>query len=412
MYMTEDRENEVFYIGKTNFRNSRIRFGIKRKDRRSHMYIIGKTGTGKSTLIKNLIIQDLKKGNGLALFDPHGDLVEEVRNLVPEERKKDVIYINPLDKKNSVGINILEGIGNSEGKHLIASGLISVFKKLWAEFWGPRTEHIFRNSILTLTEYPGSTLLDLNRLLIDTGFRKTALLYVRDEQVKEFWIKEFEKYPARLRAEAIAPIQNKAGAFLGNPMIRKIVAQKRSSFDLREVIDKRKILLLNLAKGRIGEDSSTLLGSLLAIRIHLAALSRADIPEEEREDFYLYIDEFQNLVTSSLDDMLSESKKFRLSLILAHQYLDQIDRKTVSAIFGNVGSILSFRIGARDAEYLAKEFYPLFRVEDLVHLPAFHIYIKLMLDGVTSKAFSAVTVPSHMEKGSFRRDKMSRSINL
>jgi len=285
----------------------------------------------------------------------------------------------------------LEGICNLEGKHLIASGLISVFKKLWAEFWGPRTEHIFRNTILTLTDYPGSTLLDLNRLLTDANFRKTALLYVRDEQVKEFWTKEFEKYPARLRAEAIAPIQNKAGAFLVNPMIRRIVAQKKSSFDLREVMDNRKILLLNLAKGRIGEDTATLLGSLLVIRIHLAALSRADIPEEKREDFYLYIDEFQNLVTNSLDDMLPESKKFRLSLVLANQYLDQLDRKTVSAIFGNVGTIISFRIGARDAEYLAKEFYPLFKIENLVHLAAFHIYIRLMIDRVTSKAFSAKT---------------------
>lgn len=389
--MNENRENEVFYIGETNFRNKRQKFGIKRKDRRSHMYVIGKTGTGKSTLIKNLIIQDMQKGDGLALLDPHGDLVESIVSLIPEERQKDVIYLNPSDSKNLIGFNVLEGVNSIEGRYLIASGLISIFKKLWADSWGQRTEHILRNIILTLAEYPGSTLLDLNKLLVDSSFRKTVLLYVKDEKVREFWGKEFDKWPMRFRAEAIAPIQNKAGAFLSSPFIRNIIGKKKSSFNMREAMDTGKVLLINLAKGRIGEDTSMLLGSLFVIKIYLYALSRTDIPEEKRRDFYLYLDELQSFAAGSYADMLPEARKYRLCLNLVHQYLDQIDQKSISAILGNVGTIISFRVSARDAEYLEKEFYPNFKVGDLVHLPGFHIYLRLMIDGVSSKAFSGNT---------------------
>lgn len=390
--MNGDRENEVFYVGETNFRNKRQRFGIKRKDRRSHMYVIGKTGTGKSTLIMNLIIQDMQKGDGLALLDPHGDLVEGILKSIPEARQKDVIYINPSDNKNSIGFNVLEGANSTEGRYLIASGLISIFKKLWADSWGQRTEHILRNLILTLAEYPGSTLLDLSKLLVDSSFRKTVLLYVKDEKVKEFWGKEFDKWPLRFRAEAIAPIQNKAGAFLSSPFIRNIIGKKKSSFNMREAMDNGKVLLVNLAKGRVGEDTSMLLGSLIVIKIYLSALSRTDIAEEKRRDFYLYLDELQSFAAGSYADMLPEARKYRLGLALVHQYLDQIDQKTISAILGNVGTIISFRISARDAEYLEKEFYPNFKVGDLVHLPGFHIYLRLMIDGESSKAFSAVTL--------------------
>jgi len=388
----EDRENEVFIFGETNYRNQGKRFGIKRKDRRSHMYLIGKTGVGKSTLIKNLVIQDLRKGNGLALLDPHGDLVEEILDFIPQGRERDVIYFNPDDRDHPIGFNVFEGV-NSEGRHMIASRLISVFKKLWSDSWGPRMEHILRNSILALAEYPGTTLIDLPRILVDANFRKTVLLYVTDTQVKEFWLKEFEKYPANFRAEAIAPIQNKAGAFLANPLIRNILGQKRSSFNMREVMDSGKILLVNLAKGKIGEDTSMLLGSLLVTKIEQAALSRADTPEEKRRDFYVYIDEFHTFTTNSFADMLPALRKYRVSLILAHQYLEQIDDKIVAAIFGNAGTIITFRVGARDAEYLAREFYPDFGVEDFVNLPAYHIYLRLMIDGVVSNPFSAVTLP-------------------
>jgi type IV secretory pathway TraG/TraD family ATPase VirD4 len=391
--MSVDRENEVYYIGETTFRNKGTRFGIKRKDRRTHMYLIGKTGMGKSTLMKNLIIQDLQKGNGLALLDPHGDLVEDILDFISKERVTDVIYIDPSDTKNPIGFNVLEGVSTPEGRHLIASEQVSVFRKLWDDFWGPRTEYILRNSILALLEYPRTTLLDLPRILIDDNFRKTVLLYVRDQQVKEFWLKEFAKYPVRFRTEAIAPIQNKAGAFLGSPFIRNIVGQKKNTFNMREVMDSGKVLIVNLSKGRIGEDTSMLLGSLLITKIELAALSRADIPEEKRRDYYLYIDEFHTFTTMSIADMMPEMRKHRLSIILANQYLEQIDKKFVAAIFGNAGTVISFRVGARDAEYLEKEFYPVFRVEDFVNLPTYHIYLKLMIDGVTSKPFSAVTFP-------------------
>lgn len=391
--MIEDFENKVFYIGKTNFRNQKQPFGIKLKDRRSHMYLIGKTGMGKSTLLKNLLLQDLKNGSGLALLDPHGDLVEEIFARIPKEREKDVTYINPADSLSSLGFNVLEGIDTPRGRHLIASGLVSVFKKLWSEFWGPRSEHILRNSILALTEYPGTTLLDLPRLLTDKNFRKIVLTYVRDPLVKEFWQKEFTSYPPRLRAEAIAPIQNKAGAFLGSPFIKDIIGKKRSSFNIREIMDTGKILLVNLSKGKIGEETSTLLGALLITKIELAALSRADTPEKKRKDFFLYIDEFHTFTTTSFADMLPESRKHRLSLILAHQFIEQLDERIAAAIFGNAGTIVSFRVGARDAEYLAKEFHPYFKREDLIHLPTYYIYIKLMINGVTSMPFSAETLP-------------------
>ncbi len=393
--MTGSKENIPCILGTTTYRNKGVRFGIKRRDRRSHMYIIGKTGVGKSTVLKNTMAQDIQNAAGFALLDPHGDLVKDVLRLIPRTRKEDVIYINPSDTAYQPGFNVFEGISTPEGRHLVASGLISVFKKLWHEFWGPRTEHILRNAVLALLEYPETTLLDLPRILTDDNYRKTVLLYVTDIYVREFWLKEFAKYPARLKAEAIAPIQNKAGAFLGNPFIRNILGQKRSSFNMRKVMDNGKILLVNLSKGELGEDTATLLGSLLITRLELAALSRSDTPEEERKDFTLFIDEFHTFTTESLTDMLPEMRKRRLSLVLAHQYLEQIGEKLRAALFGNVGTIVAFRVGARDAEYLEREFYPAFKREDLIRLPTYHIYIKLMIDGVTSKPFSAITLPPY-----------------
>ena len=356
------------------------------------MYIVGKTGVGKSTLLKNIMVQDMRKGAGFALLDPHGDLVEDVFHSIPDSRKESVIYVNPTDKSNDIGFNVFEGFHSPEERHLIASGLISVFKKLWYEFWGPRSEYILRNAILALLEYPGTTLLDLPRILADADYRKTVLLYVTDVYVRGFWLQEFAKYPARLKAEAIAPIQNKAGAFLGNPFIRNIVGQKHSSFNMSEVMNEGKVLLANLSKGSLGEDTASLLGSLLITKLELAALSRSGTPEKDRKDFTLFIDELHTFTTESLTDMLPEMRKHHLSLVLTHQYLDQISEKLRAAILGNVGTVISFKVSARDAEYLTKEFYPVLRVEDLVSIPAFHIYIKLMIDGITSKPFSAVTL--------------------
>src|SRR5438105_10654737 len=313
-------DNRITALAVTNFRNDHHRFGIKRADRRAHMYIIGKTGTGKSTLIANLARQDLLHGEGFALLDPHGDLVEHVLKLVPPERQADLIYFNVPDTAHPLAFNPLE-CNQAALRPLVASGLISVFKKIWAESWGPRMEYILRNALLALLDLPSSTLLDIPKLLDDPAFRRRVLVYVRNDQVRRFWLREYENYPARFRAEAIAPIQNKVGEFLVNPILRNIVGQSKSAFDLRRVMDEGKILLVNLAKGKIGEDTSALLGAMLVTKIGLAGLSRADLPEDERRDFYVYADEFTSFTTTSFAGMLSEMRKYHVGLVLAHQYM-------------------------------------------------------------------------------------------
>src|SRR2546425_4737683 len=379
-------------IAKVNFRNDNRRFGIKRAARRAHMYIVGKTGTGKSTLIANLARQDLVHGEGFALLDPHGDLVEQVFRSVPETRRGDLIYFNVPDTAHPLAFNPLES-GQPALKPLVASGLISVFKKIWAESWGPRMEYILRNALLALLDLPASTLIDIPRLLDDLTFRRQVLVYTRNDQVRRFWLREYENYPARFRAEAIAPIQNKVGEFLVNPILRNIVGQPKSAFDLRQVMDEGKILLVNLAKGKIGEDTSALLGAMLVTKIGLAALSRAELAETDRRDFYLYVDEFPTFTTSSFAGMLSEMRKYRVGLVLAHQYIEQLDETVRGAVLGNVGTVIAFRVGLSDAEVLEKEFYAEFAAGDLINLPNFSIYLKLMIDGVVSKPFSAVTLP-------------------
>jgi Type IV secretion-system coupling protein DNA-binding domain len=383
--------DRITFLAQTNFRNERKIFGIKRADRRAHMYVVGKTGTGKSTLIANLARQDLVNGEGFALLDPHGDLVEQVLKAVPEERQADLIYFNVPDTTRPLAFNPLETT-EARLRPLVASGLISIFKKLWAEFWGPRMEYILRNALLALLDLPGTTLLDAPRLLDDPDFRRHVLNYVRNDQVRRFWLREYQTYPARFRAEAIAPIQNKVGEFLVNPILRRIVGQPKSALDVRHMMDDGKILLVNLAKGKIGEDTASLLGAMLVTKIGLAALGRTELPEQERRDFYLYVDEFPSFTTTSFAGMLSEMRKYRLSLVLAHQYLSQVDEPIRDAILGNAGTIVSFRLGLTDAELLEKEFYPEFRASDLVGLPNYHLYLKLMIDGVVSKPFSAETL--------------------
>lgn len=384
-------ENGITYFARTNFRNEAKVFGIKKPDRRTHMYVIGKTGTGKSTLLETLIRQDIENGEGLAFLDPHGDLVEKVFAAIPDDRKNDLIYFNVADTKNLPGFNPLENVP-PEKRSLAASGLLDAFKKIWADSWGPRLEHILRNALLALLDYPEATLADVLRLLDDHAFRRDVCSRVYNTQVRDFWLREYENYPARLKAEAIAPIQNKVGAFLTDPLLNRILTQTRSDFDLRCVMDEGKILLVNLAKGKIGADSSALLGALLVTKIGLAGLSRADVPEKIRRDFYLYMDEFQNFATLSLANMMSELRKYRTNMILAHQYLSQLDPQVKDAILGNVGTIISFRLGLTDAEILAGEFYPFFSARDLINLPNFNIYLRLMIDGVVSQPFSGETV--------------------
>src|SRR5438552_14890677 len=385
-------ENRITALAATNFRNDHRRFGIKRADRRAHIYVIGKTGTGKSTLIANLARQDLVYGEGFALLDPHGDLAEHVLRLVPEERQADFIHCTVTDTAHPLAFNPLE-CSQLASKPLVASGLISVLKKIWAESWGPRMEYILRNALLALLDLPASTLLDIPKLLDNSVFRRHVLVYVRTDQVRRFWLREYESYPARFRAEAIAPVQNKIGEFLVNPILRNIVGQPKSAFDLRRVMDEGKILLVNLAKGRIGEDTSSLLGAMLVTKIALAALSRAELAEADRRDFYLYADEFPSFTTTSFAGMLSEMRKYHVGLVLAHQYMEQLDESLRGAVLGNVGTVIAFRVGLDDAEVLEKEFHPEFAASDLVNLPNYHIYLRLMIDGVVSKPFSAVTRP-------------------
>lgn len=379
---------DLTFIGRTNFRNQRRLFGIKRPDRRAHMYLVGQTGTGKSTLLETLIRQDIGNGQGVALLDPHGDLVERVLARIPPEREKDVLYFDASDAALPLGFNPLQRVPPLK-RPLAASGVLEVMKKLWADSWGPRLEHILRNALLALLDQPEATLADVLRLLSDPGFRHEAASRAANPQVRQFWLEEYESYPKSFRAEAIAPIQNKVGAFLANPYLNRILTQPRSSFDLRRVMDERKILLVNLAKGRVGEDTSALLGALLVASMGLAALGRADVPEEERQDFSIYLDEFQTFTTLSLANMLAELRKYRVSLVLAHQYLSQVEPEVRDAILGNVGTLIAFRVGVQDAELLAKELYPAFSVDDLIRLPNYQIYVRLMVDGVPAAPFSA-----------------------
>jgi type IV secretory pathway TraG/TraD family ATPase VirD4 len=407
-------KNPITFFAVTNYRDIRQRFGIREKNRRGHIYIVGKTGTGKSTLIENMVISDINEGHGLALVDPHGDLSEDILSFVPKKRIKDIIYFNPGDIEYPIAFNPLES-PHPDQHHLIASGLISVFKKIWSEFWGPRLEHILRNSILTLLEQPKSTILDIPRLLTDKDFRAEIIVKVKNQQVREFWFSEFEKYSAYLKTEAVSPILNKMGQFLTSFPLRNIVGQKENTFDLRKVMDEGKILIVNLAKGKIGEDNCSLLGAMIVTKIWLSALSRANLPEEKRRSFYLYVDEIHSFLTLSFADILSEARKYGLHMTLAHQYIDQLDEKIQGAIFGNVGTIISFRVGLDDAEYLTKQFYPIFNQNDLINLPNYHIYLKLMIDGATSQPFSAITLPPPEKMRSYKesiiklcREKYSR----
>lgn len=382
----------ITIIGQTNFRGQHRPFGIYDDDRRRHMYIIGKTGVGKTTLIENMLIQDIKHGKGVALVDPHGDVVERVLDAIPPERTNDVIYFDPADVNYPVAFNVLEAI-DPEYKYLVASGLVSALKKIWADSWGPRLEYILRNTILALLDYPSSTMLGITRMLADKDYRKKVVSNISDPVVKSFWVNEFANYNERFRSEAISPIQNKVGQFLSSAIIRNIVAQPKSTIEMKDIMDQGKILLINVSKGRIGEDNSALLGAMLITKIQLAAMDRAKIPEHERRDFYLYVDEFQNFATESFATILSEARKYRLSLIIAHQYITQMEEVVRDAVFGNVGTLISFRVGAFDAEYLEKEFAPEFTQTDLVNLDKYNANIKLMINGVTSSPFSMQTIP-------------------
>lgn len=388
-------ENRVTYFAETDSRNKRVPFGIKALDRARHVYVIGKTGMGKSTLLENMAVQDIQNGEGMAFIDPHGKTADLLLEYVPPERIKDVIYFAPFDTEYPVSFNVMEDVGPGK-RHLVANGLMSAFKKIWVDAWSARMEYILNNILLALLEYPDSTLVGVNRMLADKDYRKKVVDNVKDPSVKSFWIDEFAKYGDRYMQEAGAAIQNKIGQFISNPIVRNIIGQPKSSFDVRHLMDQRKILIINLSKGRVGEANANLIGSMLITKIYLGALSRADVTESKLKglpSFYLYVDEFQSFANESFADILSEARKYKLSLTVAHQYVEQMSEEVRAAVFGNVGTMITFRIGAFDAEIFEKEFAPIFTAEDLVNLGFAQIYLKLMIDGVSSQPFSATTLP-------------------
>ncbi|MFH1652542.1 MAG: type IV secretion system DNA-binding domain-containing protein [Pseudomonadota bacterium] len=386
-------KNGIVYLGETSFRNQNVRFGIKTDDRRRHMYVVGSTGMGKSEFLKNMAIQDIEAGRGICFIDPHGDAANDLLDFIPEERVKDVIYFNPDDLEYPIAFNVMEGIG-FDYRHLVASGLVGVFKKIWGvEAWSGRMEYILNNTILALLEYPDSTLLGINRLMASKEYRKKVVANITDPIVKAFWTDEFAKYADKFATEATAAIQNKVGQFASNNLIRNILGQVKSKIDIRKIMDEGKILIVNVSRGKIGEDASRLLGAFLVTKIQLAAMSRVNVPESERRDFYLYVDEFQHFATESFANILSEARKYHLSLIMAHQYIKQMEEPVMEAVFGNVGTIVTFRVGAEDAEFLEKWFQPDFMMNDIVNLGKFTIYLKLMINGISSRGFSAATIP-------------------
>lgn len=390
-----DDPNRVTYFAATDARGRKQPFGIKAKDRERHMYVIGKTGMGKSTLLENMAIQDIQNGEGVAFIDPHGSAVETLLEYVPAHRVNDVVYFAPFDLERPIAFNVMEDVGYDK-RHLVVSGLMATFKKIWVDAWSARMEYILSNTLLALLEYPDATLLGVNRMYTDKAYRKKVIENVKDPVVKDFWIKEFNTYTDRYTQEATPAIQNKIGQFTSNPLIRNIIGQPHSSFDIRSLMDEKKILIINLSKGLVGDTNMKLLGSMIVTRIFLGAMSRANLAPRELEkapNFYFYVDEFQNFANETFAEILSEARKYHLNLIIAHQYVEQMEEEVAAAVFGNVGTTIAFRVGPFDAEKLEVVFAPEFEPEDLVNLGFAQIYLSLMIDGIGSRPFSAVTIP-------------------
>lgn len=381
----------ITQLARVDFRNDDRVFGIRGEDRFLHLYIIGKTGTGKSTLIETMALQDVESGNGFALIDPHGDLVARVAARISASHRDRVIYLDATNPVQPYGYNPLRHV-SEDRIALAASGMMDVFKKMWPDAWGVRMEHIFRNVLMALLEQPDATLHDVLRIFTDSQFRKRVANSLRNDTVRTFLLKEFERFSFGYRADGTAPIQNKVGAFLADPLLNRILTAPKTDLHLRQIMDQGNVLLVNLAKGHIGEDSSSLLGGLLVTTIGLAAFSRADTAQEKRRDFFVYIDEFQSFTTVALANMFSELRKYRVGFTVAHQYLNQLGPDVRHAVLGNVGTIISFRVGVEDAPYLVREFQSRFSEIDLLQLPNYRIYLKLMIDGTPSLPFSAATL--------------------
>ena len=377
-------------IATTNFRGHNTMFGLPRFDRSRHMYIIGQTGVGKSGLLELMTISDIYSPYGFALIDPHGDYAQDTLARIPKERIKDVVYFNPADMEFPIAFNPME-VQDRKLKTHTCSELIGVLTRMF-DSWGPRLEYILRYSILALLDYPDSTMLDITRILTDSQFRAKVIKHIEDPVVKNFWTVEFSSWNSKFASEAVAPVLNKIGAFTANPLVRNIIGQKKSSFNIRQIMDENKILIVNLSRGLVGEDNAALLGSLLVTKIQLAAMSRADVPASQRTPFYLYVDEFQNFATDSFATILSEARKYGLNLTVANQYIAQMLPQVKDAIFGNVGSIVAFRTSADDARTMQKYFEPKFTEYDLVHMHNRHFVINMTIEGEKVPAFSAITL--------------------
>jgi len=391
--MLEGTNPEVSYFARTRFRNVHNLFGIKQTDRLSHTYIIGKTGVGKSTLIETLAFQDLYAGRGFALIDPHGDLVERVAKEIPDREKHRLTYLDATNPLQPFGYNPLRRV-REDKIPLAVSGLLETLKKLWPDAWGVRMEHVLRNTLYTLLERDDATLPHILDLYADEKYRKSIVREIRNSVVKAFWRNEFEHYPPRLKADACAPIQNKLGALLSDPTLYRILVEPQTDIRFRSIMDEGRILLVNVSKGILGEESALLLGSLVVSTLGLAAFSRADEVSWKRRPFFLYVDEFQNFTTLMLANMMSELRKYGVGMVLAHQHLSQLEPDIRSAVLGNAATLISFRVGSEDAPVLARELQPKFGVEDLLNLANRDIYLKLMIDGTPSQPFSARTIAS------------------
>lgn len=378
-------------IGMRENWGQQIPFGISLPDLRQHVYIIGKTGSGKTTMLRNMILQHVERGHGIGLIDPHGDLAEELLDHIPRRRTDDVIYFNPSDLEYPIAWNVLANVPRDE-KPLVASGIVSAFKSIWHESWGPRMEYILYNTIIALLDCQNTSLLGVNRMLTDDQYRAWVIRQIKDPFIKDFWESEYAAYDERFRREAIAPIQNKLGQFMLSPVVRNILGQVQCKVKFPVFMDNRHIFIANLSKGRIGPDKANLLGSLLVTQFQLAAMRRAGQPEAERRDFYLFIDEFQNFTTDSFAAILAEARKYRLCLTLSHQYVDQIPLPIRQAVFGNVGTLFSFRVGNTDAEVLQKEFGNTFNAQQFVDLERFHVFTKVLKDGTNEQPFTGETL--------------------
>jgi hypothetical protein len=366
--------------------------GLSLSDRRMHLYVIGKTGSGKTTLLRNLIVQHLAAGHGVGLIDPHGDLAEELLDCIPPHRADDLVYFHPGDLDFPIGLNLIANVAPDD-RHLVASGIVGALKGIWRDSWGPRLEYILYNAIAALLDCPNTSLLGVNRMLTDADYRRRIVRKVRDPFVRAFWTDEYEQYDTRFQREAIAPIQNKLGQFLLNPVVRNILGQVRTKVSIPFVMDTGRIFIANLSKGKLGADKANLLGSLLTTQFQLGAMSRVNQPEAERRDFYLFIDEFHNFTTDAFAAILAEARKYRLCLTLSHQYIEQVPESIRAAIFGNVGSLISFRVGHSDAQELSREFGQTFATETFTSLDRFRIIARLSEDGQTRVPFQGTTLP-------------------